>query len=103
MKQLNNLIGGKWVAATGSESYTLLDPSDGRTPVASLRLSSTSDVSAAQVWQFAQSPRRKQFSAHCPPGYHQNGNCYSPADTSFSWELDVDTATSADPSNGARP
>ncbi len=47
MKQLNNLIGGKWVAATGSESYTLLDPSDGRTPVASLRLSSTSDVSAA--------------------------------------------------------
>jgi hypothetical protein len=64
---------------------------------------STSGVSFAQAWQFAQSPRRKQFSAHCPPGYHQNGNCYSPADTSFSWELDVDTATSADPSNGARP
>jgi hypothetical protein len=64
---------------------------------------STSGVAAAQAWQFAQSPRRKQFSARCPPGYHQNGNCYSPADTSFSWELDVDTATSADPSNGARP
>ncbi len=62
-----------------------------------------SGVSYAQAWQFAQSPRRKQFAVHCPPGYHPNGNCYSPADSSAAWELDVDTSTSADPSNGARP
>lgn len=78
-------------------------PSPGCTFPAEAPAPSASGFSAAQAWQFAQSPRRKQFSAHCPPGYHQNGNCYGPADTSFSWELDVDTATSADPSNGARP
>lgn len=64
---------------------------------------SASGVSYSQAWQYAQSPRRKEFSAKCPPGYHPNGNCYSPGDTSFTWDLDVDTATSADPSNGARP
>ena len=64
---------------------------------------SASGVSYARAWQFAQSPRRKEFAANCPPGYHQNGNCYSPGDTSYSWDLDVDTAASADPSNGARP
>lgn len=78
-------------------------PSPGCTFPAEAPAPAASGVAAAQAWQFAQSPRRKQFSAHCPPGYHQNGNCYSPADTSFSWELDVDTSTSADPSNGARP
>lgn len=78
-------------------------PSPGCTFPAEAPAPSASGVSFAQAWQFAQSPRRKQFSAHCPPGHHQNGNCYSPADTSFSWELDVDAATSADPSNGARP
>jgi Domain of unknown function (DUF1906) len=78
-------------------------PSPGCTFPAEAPAPSASGVAAAQAWQFAQSPRRRQFSAHCPPGYHRNGNCYSPADTSFSWELDVDTATSADPSNGTRP
>jgi Domain of unknown function (DUF1906) len=78
-------------------------PSPGCSFPAEVPAPSASGVSFAQAWQFAQSPRRKQFSAHCPPGYRQNGNCYSPADTSFSWELDVDTAASADPSNGARP
>jgi hypothetical protein len=61
-----------------------------------------SGVSYAQAWQYAQSPRRKEFTATCPAGYRQNGNCYSPGDTSFTWDLDVDTALSADPSNGAR-
>ncbi|MDP9339619.1 MAG: DUF1906 domain-containing protein [Acidobacteriota bacterium] len=61
-----------------------------------------SGVSYAHAWQFAQSPRRKEFAASCPRGYHANGNCYGPGDTSFAWDLDVDTASSADPSNGAR-
>lgn len=61
-----------------------------------------SGVSYALAWQFAQSPRRKQFTAHCPSNYRPNGNCYSLADTANTWELDVDTASTADPSNGAR-
>ena len=64
---------------------------------------SGSGVDYAQAWQYAQSPRRKEFAANCPPGYHPNGNCYGPGDASFTWDLDVDTAYSADPSNGARP
>jgi hypothetical protein len=61
-----------------------------------------SGVAYAQAWQYAQSPRRKEFTARCPNGYHQNGNCYVPADTSNAWELDADLAISPDPSNGAR-
>jgi glycoside hydrolase-like protein len=63
----------------------------------------SSGVAYAQAWQYAQSPRRKEFTARCPAGYHPNGNCYSPNDASYEWDLDADTAASADPSNGARP
>ena len=55
----------------------------------------------ASVWQYAQTPRRKEFTAHCPPGYHADGNCYAPGDTAHAWFLDVDTASSSDPSNAA--
>ena len=63
---------------------------------------SSSGVAYAQAWQYAQSPRRKEFTARCPTGYHRNGNCYIPGDASRAWDLDADSATSADPSNGAR-
>jgi hypothetical protein len=63
----------------------------------------TSGVTYAQAWQYAQSPRRKEFTARCPTGYNQNGNCYSPHDAPHEWDLDADTAASADPSNGAKP
>jgi hypothetical protein len=53
------------------------------------------------IWQFAQSPRRKEFAAHCP-GYARDNNCYAPADTTHKWHLDVNTATSPDPSGGAK-
>jgi len=59
-----------------------------------------SGISYAAIWQFAQSPRRKEFAANCPPGYHVDGNCYAPGDTAHSWFLDVSSATSADPSGG---
>jgi Domain of unknown function (DUF1906) len=62
----------------------------------------SSGVAYAQAWQYAQSPRRKEFTASCPASYHQDGNCYAPADASNAWELDADMAISADPSNGAR-
>ncbi len=32
----------------------------------------------AAVWQYAQSPRRKQFSASCPANQAPDGNCYAP-------------------------
>ncbi|MGB7282910.1 MAG: glycoside hydrolase domain-containing protein [Candidatus Acidiferrum sp.] len=60
----------------------------------------SSSVSYAALWQFAQSPRRMEFTAHCAPGYHSDGNCYAPGDTAHAWFLDVDSASSADPSNG---
>jgi len=66
-------------------------------------LPSFSGVTYALAWQYAQSPRRKEFTARCPTGYHRNGNCYFPGDSSFAWDLDADTSSSADPSNGARP
>jgi hypothetical protein len=61
-----------------------------------------SGISAATVWQFAQSPRRKEFAAHCPPGYHTDGNCYAPSDTAHAWFLDVNSASSPDPSSGSK-
>ena len=63
----------------------------------------SSGVAYAQAWQYAQSPRRKEFTARCPTGYNRNGNCYIPGDSSYAWDLDADTSSSADPSNGARP
>ena len=61
-----------------------------------------SGISYADVWQFAQSPRRKEFTAHCPANYHKDGNCYAPGDSAHKWFLDVNSATSPDPSGGAK-
>jgi hypothetical protein len=61
-----------------------------------------SGVSYAQVWQFAQSPRRKEFSARCAATYHSDGNCYAPGDADHAWFLDLNSATTADPSQGAK-
>lgn len=56
----------------------------------------------AAVWQFAQSPRRKERTARCAATYYHDGNCYAPGDTAHAWFLDVNTATSPDPSGGAK-
>jgi len=61
----------------------------------------TSGMPYATLWQYAQTPRRMERTAHCPPGYHKDGNCYAPGDTAHTWFLDADTANSPDPSNGA--
>jgi hypothetical protein len=60
----------------------------------------TGGIPFAEVWQFAQSPRRMERTAHCAPGYHTDGNCYAPGDAAHAWFLDVNSATSGDPSNG---
>ncbi len=61
---------------------------------------SQSGVAFADVWQFAQSPRRKDFATQCR-NYSSDGNCYPPGvDPASHLHLDVNTATSADPSHG---
>lgn len=59
-----------------------------------------SGVSSASVWQFAQSPRRKDFAHDCR-NYNPDGNCYPPGvDLAQHVHVDANTATSADPSHG---
>jgi hypothetical protein len=51
------------------------------------------------VWQYAQSPWRKQFSAACPAKAAPDGNCYAAGTAQSSGIfLDLNTADSADPS-----
>jgi hypothetical protein len=53
----------------------------------------------AVAWQYAQSPRRRQFSASCPANQAPDGNCYAPGlVSSASIFVDLDTADSPDPS-----
>jgi Domain of unknown function (DUF1906) len=52
----------------------------------------------ATIWQTVQSPRRKQFTARCAATYNPDGNCYVPGDNAHKWFLDVDVASSANPS-----
>ncbi len=59
-----------------------------------------SGIFFAEVWQFAQSPRRKDVAARCT-NYNRNGSCYPPGvPQSENLYVDVDSATSADPSRG---
>ena len=60
---------------------------------------SRSGAAYATIWQFVRSPRT-ELAAHCPPGYHSDGNCYAPGDTAHRWFIDVSVAGSADPSHG---
>ena len=62
-----------------------------------------SGVDFADVWQFAQSPKRTDVAAGCPANYHPDGNCYPPGiDPRYRLHIDVNTATSPDPSGGSR-
>jgi hypothetical protein len=63
--------------------------------------SSESKLRYADVWQFVQSPKRPDFAGKCG-GYNQaDGNCYPPGvDPVSHLHVDVNTATSADPSQG---
>jgi Rv2525c-like, glycoside hydrolase-like domain len=61
-----------------------------------------SGVPFASVWQFAQSPRRRQYTAACISPYNSDGNCYPPGFTQSSALIDLDSATSPDPSAARR-
>ena len=58
-----------------------------------------SGFSAAAIWQYAQSPRRKEFTKRRLAKYAPDGNCYAPADTLHRWFLDANVATTPDPSS----
>lgn len=67
---------------------------------------SGSGVAYASVWQFAQSPRRREFTRSCSTTYDHDGNCDPPTagGTASSGVifLDLDSATAPDPSSGRR-
>ena len=59
-----------------------------------------SGVRFAEVWQFAQSPQRKDVAGRCT-NYSRDGNCYPPGTgAAQGLHIDVNSATSADPSHG---
>jgi hypothetical protein len=60
-----------------------------------------SGVPFADVWQFAQSPRRKNLTPACASQYAPDGSCYPPMPTGMpSIFVDLDVAASPDPSSG---
>ncbi len=58
-----------------------------------------SGVPFADVWQFAQSPQRKDVAGHCT-NYSGDGECYPPGLAAQRLHVDLNSATSADPSHG---
>lgn len=56
-----------------------------------------SGVQYATVWQFVRSPRSKETAAGCA-GYANDENCYAALDTAHRWHLDLDVASSNNPS-----
>jgi hypothetical protein len=63
----------------------------------------SSGISFADVWQFAQSPKRPDFARGCTATYNNDGNCYAPTSSENRTQrlhLDLDVATSSDPSGG---
>jgi glycoside hydrolase-like protein len=59
-----------------------------------------SGIGFAEVWQFAQSPQRKDVAGHCT-NYNRDRNCYPPGTSAAQGlHVDLETATSPDPSHG---
>jgi hypothetical protein len=80
-------------------------PSPGCTVSAKSLSPAASGIPFADVWQFAQSPRRKDFARGCSASYNKDGNCYPPGivpagDRTQKLNVDLDVATSSDPSHG---
>ena len=72
-------------------------PSLGCTSLTNPPAPSKSGIPYASIWQFVRSPRETQFASHCS-GYAPDENCYAPGDSSHRWFLDVNVASSWDPS-----
>lgn len=62
-----------------------------------------SGIPFASIWQFAQSPRRREITAKCLSKYDADGNCYAPlSQPTEGLNIDIDSADSPDPSAGLR-
>jgi hypothetical protein len=62
---------------------------------------SGSGFAMAEVWQFTQSPRRREFTQRCAATYGADGNCDAPEESGAgAIYLDLDSANSPDPSHG---
>jgi len=69
-------------------------------PASSLQLS-LSGRGDALVWQYAQSPRRPEYTKHCVATYAHDGNCYGPGTPKLGkYSLDMNLSSSPDPSGG---
>ena len=75
-------------------------PSPGCAFTARPSVPSESGVGFAEVWQYAQSPQRKDVAGRCS-NYSHDGECYPPGfPPAQQLHVDVNSATSADPSHG---
>ena len=54
----------------------------------------------AEIWQYAQSPRRRENTASCSRTYSADGNCYVKETSLAGIQLDLNVAASPDPSHG---
>jgi hypothetical protein len=61
---------------------------------------SASGVPFAEVWQYAQSPEQMERTSKCAATYNVDGKCYVPGGAASNVFLDLDVATSPDPSHG---
>jgi Domain of unknown function (DUF1906) len=60
-----------------------------------------SGTNFAEVWQYAQSPKRPDVAAACPRNYDRDGSCYPPGvGRDRRLYVDLNSAASADPSRG---
>jgi hypothetical protein len=59
-----------------------------------------SGIPFASVWQYAQSPRRKEMTGSCSKSYAPEGNCYPPGLGGAKIFVDLNTASERDPSGG---
>jgi len=75
-------------------------PSPGCTVPRNVPSPSQSGVPFASIWQFAQSPRRPEFTASCSSKYDADGNCYAlSSQQTDGIDIDLDSAASPDPSS----
>jgi hypothetical protein len=61
---------------------------------------SRSGVEFAEVWQTAQSPKRRDIAGGCRATYDRDGNCYAPGTRAQGLFLDINVAKTPDPSAG---
>jgi hypothetical protein len=83
-------------------SNDVCGPSPGCVFPAEPPLPVSSGIGFASVWQYVQSPRRKQYTAACANTYASDGRCFPPGLKDADIDVDVSTADSSDPSGGRK-